>query len=648
MKQAAQGSNPAGVPASSVTTTSSRSRTLLLSRFLWFLVIAGLALYAALTLWLALAGIFFPYQLDYGEGIVLWFTRQLALGQPIYFPLGESFASSNYPPGFMLLAATLYPLFGDSYVWGRWLNLAAVFVVTAVIIRLVRGETRDWRAALVAAAFFFGSTFIYHWSPLFRVDLTGLAWTMAGVFCVWRWEKIVAGRRSPVAGQAVLYLIAAIIFFLAALYTKHSLLFAPAAAVLAIYLRDRKSALLFALALALIGIAIFAGMEWATRGGWSFGLITLNATVWTPRVFLHWMQTFLVTYAVLIILGAWSWVRRVARGWRDGKGGIGILEIYAVAAFVALALAGREGAWENYFFEAVVMVCVFAGFAIAREWNELGWRWALPLVLLLQLALFWNEHDPRIAASLLAQTRAGNEQLASIVRAAPGTVISEDMGLLVTNGKPVAYYTFPYSTLARAGRWDQHWEIENLRTGRFPLVVLMQGTRADVDRFGNVTRAFVSALDYGYGLVQENPRFQVYAPAALQHFDPHAKFEDKFELVGWSVTPEELHAGETLNLTIVWRALRQPNARYTTFAHLEDANGAVIAQDDHEPSHGAYPTTRWAQDELVRETYSLRVPSALKRGEYVLRVGWYDSESQERLSTRDSTDSIQLRDWDVP
>jgi hypothetical protein len=618
--------------------------TVTLPRVLVWLVALGLVLYAALTVWLAFGGIFFPYQLDYGEGIVLWFVRQLAHGQAIYLLPGASYASSNYPPVFLLLGAALDGLFGASYVWGRFLNFAATLLVTAFIVRFVRGETRNVRAALAAGLFFFGSTFVYHWAPLFRVDMPGVAFTLAGVFCVWRWER---GSQQPTdhKRQSLVsnrYFILSILFFLLALYTKHSLLVAPAAAGLAIFLRDKRAAILFALALAVVGGAMFLAMEIVTRGGWSFGLITANATVWTPRVFLPLLQNFVLTYAALLALAAWSWFRRVMRDRR-----IGILEIYAGAALLSVALAGREGAWENYFFEAIAMGCVFAGLAFARWRREARASWALPALLVLQLALFWNGHDPRIAQQLFDETRAANLRVAPLIQNAQGTILSEDMGLLVTNGKPVAYYTFPFSTLARAGKWDQHWEIENLRAGNFPLVVLMQGTRADVDHLGNFTRAFVSALDYGYDVLWQDAHYQVYAPAPLQYFEPHATFGELFALVGWSLAPDELRAGQTLTVTLVWQALQKPPTRYTNFAHLEDANGGVMAQDDHEPKDGTYPTTHWAQDEMVRDTFRLRLPSNLKAGEYLLRAGWYDTNTQDRLSLADGEDFVELKKFTV-
>ncbi len=632
----------------------------MLPRFLYALVALGLALYAALTVWLVFSGMFFPYALDYGEGFVLWFTHLLANGQPIYNLPETAHITSNYPPVFMLLAAPYDALFGVTYVWGRWLSFAAAALLVAFIIRIVRGETRHWRAALLAGFFFFSSTFVYHWAPLFRVDMLGVTFSIAGVFCVWRWERInnqlsVSGHQSSViSGQSSvasrqpptsirqslvsrLYLPLAFGFFLLALYTKHSLFFAPAASILAIFLRDRRAAVWFALALGISGGAIFLLLEMTTRGGWSFGVLASNATVWTMRVFAPLFQSFIVTYAVLLALGALGWARRVLRERKRG-----VLEIYAVAACLSIALAGREGAWENYFLEPIALACLFTGFALAHWQSAPRWKWALPALLLLQLALFWDQHDPRIAQKLFDDARAGNAHVAPLVRAAQGDLISEDAGLLATNGKRVVYYSFPYSTLARAGKWDQHWELGNLRAGKFPLVILMQGTRTDVDKFGNFTRAFVSALDYGYAVLTEDIRYQVFAPAPLQNLGPNAQFGELFDLVGWSLAPEELGAEKTMQVTLVWRALQKPDARYTGFAHLEDANGGVIAQDDHEPKNGAYPTTRWAQEEMARDTFRLKIPANLKPGEYVLRVGWYDAATQDRLSLPDGADSVEL------
>lgn len=609
-----------------------------LTRLAWLAVWLGALAYLALTLWLGSVGLMYPYQLDYGEGIVLWFARQLAHGQPIYKGLeGAPYASSNYPPAALALAAALMPICGDGYVGGRWLNFASALIVAALIFRLVRAQTHAARAAALAALFFLGSPYLYHWIPLFRVDLIGLAFAFVGVYFVWQFE-----RRPPTATRRarVLYFCLFTFGFLLSLYTKHSLFAAPLAAFLALWQRNRRAALTFACALGALGSAIYLALDLATRGGFTFGIVDSNATVFWFDQLTALLWNFVATFPILLLLALWSWLARV-RAKR-----IGVLEWYAVTAFAALGMAGRVGAWENYFFEALAIACVFFGLQVADcrlatkfQPPSSKLHWLLPALLLVQLALLW--HDPRIAADLIARELPANRELARLLTHTDGVIISEDMGALVTSGKAIEYYTFQYSALARSGKWNQHWELDGLREGAFPLVILERGTRENVDHYRRFTREFVSALDRYYARTQTIGKYELYAPAPLAHLHA-ANFGDALALIGWRAQPETWDAA-TLNLTVVWQATRAPTRRYTAFVHLEDAAGNKIAQVDREPRDGIYPTTRWGANEMVREVYVLHVPQPLSQGKYTVRVGWYDPETGERLAvTRSADDAVVL------
>ena len=611
-----------------------------LTRFLWLAVWLGLIVYLALTLWLGIVGLTYPYQLDYGEGIVLWFAQQLAHAQPIYKGLADlPYASSNYPPVALLLSAALVPIFGDGYIGGRLLNFASALIIAALIYRVVRVETRDRRAGALAALFFLGSPYIFHWIPLFRVDLLGFAFGFGGVYALWEFDR----RESPVASRQSLVALFAVYcslftaFFLLALYTKHSLIAAPLAAFLALWQRDRRRALVFACVLGALGGAIYLALDTATRGGFTFGLIESNATVFLPEQLGALLQNFVTTFPILLLLALWGWLTRV----RAKK--IGVLEWYAVIAIAALVMSGRVGAWENYFFEALAAACVFAGFVFHVSGFRLPFaprfsQFAIPFLLLLQLALMW--HDPRIAADLVAYDFPANQELARLLAHTSGPIISEDMGALATSGKPVIYYTFQYSSLARSGKWDQHWELNALRDGVFPLVVLERGTREDVDHYHRFTREFVSALDRYYARTQTIGKYEIYTPAPLAHLQS-ADFGDALALVGWSARPETLNSA-TLNLTVVWQAKRVLTRRYTAFVHLTNSTGEKVTQDDHEPLGGIYPTTRWAANEMVRDVYTLNLPRELPLGRYVVRVGWYDTETGDRLPVSGSADDAVM------
>lgn len=605
------------------------------ARILWFLVWVILAYYLALTLWLGIAGLIYPYQLDYGEGIVLWFAQQIAHGHSIYKGLtGFPYASSNYPPVAMLLSALLMPLFGDGYAGGRLLNFAAALVVAGLIYRIVRVETRGSRSAATASAaaalFFIGSPYIYGWVPLFRTDLLGLAFTFAGLYFVWEWER--KQRIEPNASAGKTLLIAGAALFLLALYTKQTLFAAPAAACLAVFARNPRLAIAFGAGIGVAGGVLYLAMDATTQGAFTFGLVTSNATVFMPEQLGRLVENFAITFPILIALALWALVRRV-------RTQFGVLEWYAVVALGASLLAGRVGAWENYFFEAIAIVSVLAGIAIARllEQRQAWGGLVMPLLLLAQLALMW--HDPQVALNLMAADAPANRELATFLAHTPDPIISEDMGALATNGKQVAYYTFQYSMLATSGKWDQSWELNGLRDALFPAVILERGTREDVDHYRRFTRNFVSMLDRYYVKSRVIGKYEVYTPApALRECS--AECGQAIQAIGWNASSDILEPG-ALSISVVWRAEHAMDKRYTAFVHLYSANdlNRKVAQDDHEPRAGLYPTTAWAAGEMVREVYTLTVPQDLTPSRYVVKVGWYDSDTGDRLPVPGSPDN---------
>lgn len=614
----------------------------------WIVLWAGIILCASLTLWLGISGVTYPYQLDYGEGIVLWFAQQLFNGHSIYKGLtGFPYASSNYPPLSMLLAALLMPLLGTGYAAGRLLVLSSGLIVSALIYRIVASETRDRRAGLLAALFFFGSPYIYHWIPLFRADLIGLCFTFAGIYIVWRAQR---ARRTSGIPQAAWGL--ATLFFLLALYTKHTLFAAPVAAFLSLWVANRRAAVTFGAILAAIGAGLYFLLDAWTQGGFTFGLITSNATVFMPDQLLKLLEGFAATFPVLLLLAAFGFAQHVQNKTAN------VLDWYALTAFGALAMAGRTGAWENYFFEAIASSTVLAGMAIAR-WlprasqhllpsatPSAAFRLAIPILLIVQVALMWQ--DPRIALDLMANDLPANRELSALLKNTPGTILSEDMGALVTSGKPVAYYTFQYSSLARSGQWDQTWELGGLRDGAFPLVILERGTREDVDHYRRFTREFVSALDRYYARWRDIGKFEIYAPAPLDNLQ-QATFGQSIGMVGWSVAPLSFSQPMVAQFTIVWQAERTLEQRYTAFVHIVNGQGDKVTQEDSEPGSGSYPTTRWAPGEMVREVYVLRFPPDLSPGKYDVRVGWYDSVTKDRLGVPESQDdSVLLTTLEIP
>jgi hypothetical protein len=603
-----------------------------LIRALWALALAVLLYLVGLTLWLGVTGILFPYQLDYGEGVLLHFVREWAQGRPIYKSIqGYPYITSNYAPLTILLSLALTPLLGITYAAGRVWTLLAVGAAGAIVGAWVRREGGRWFPAVAAVLLFVGSPYVYHWAPLFRVDLVGLALTLGGLYAVWRGQE----SKRP------LRLWLAVVLFVAALYAKQSFLFAPvAAAAYLFFLGNRRDALKLVGGMLLLGGGIFLLVNLLTAGGFWQGLVASNVNPFLWPAFWQQLGDFVVTFAILGLLTAWYLVDKflLART-IPLRVKIGPQDLYLITALVSLGLAGKAGAWENYFFEALAALVLCGGLGLARLSRPGAgpFRLLAPLLLLAQVALMW--HTSGVADRYLRLTRRSNEALAPILSHIPDPIVSEDMGLLVTQGKTLDYYSFQYSQLARAGRWDQAWELGQLRRRGFSMVILETGTRLDVDRYQRFTRHFLSELDRNYRHAGTVGKYELYEPDPLQH-QQRAEFADQLALVGWSLRAlPSLNPGDTFGLTVVWQAQQALATDYTAFAHLVDESGLGWAGDDHAPYDGLYPTTAWGPGEMVRDTFTLTVPADAPPGLYHVQVGWYPSSPP---GTGDSTSLTRL------
>lgn len=89
--------------------------------------------------------------------------------------------------------------------------------------------------------------------------------------------------------------------------------------------------------------------------------------------------------------------------------------------------------------------------------------------------------------------------------------------------------------------------------------------------------------------------------------------------------------GEFINLTFFWRAISPPTEDYHLFLHLTTPQGGIVSQVDSPPQGGAAPTTNWSVNDIVVDPYQLLVPESTAPGEYQIRIGFYNSESNARL-----------------
>jgi len=111
-----------------------------------------------------------------------------------------------------------------------------------------------------------------------------------------------------------------------------------------------------------------------------------------------------------------------------------------------------------------------------------------------------------------------------------------------------------------------------------------------------------------------------------------AEFDGQIALVGSNLAMQEERAPDAaLLITLVWRALTQPAQNYTGFVQLLDAQGQLVAQQDHPLTHNFIPATLWEPGLTIADEYQIDLPTDLKPGSYRLIVGIYDAATGIRL-----------------
>ena len=123
--------------------------------------------------------------------------------------------------------------------------------------------------------------------------------------------------------------------------------------------------------------------------------------------------------------------------------------------------------------------------------------------------------------------------------------------------------------------------------------------------------------------------------------DVYADFGGQIALLGYDA-PASAQAGETIDVTLYWKAQRELEINFQVFVHLLGPDGAIVTQSD-KLNPGAFPTRRWPLNQYVRDRHTLSVPADAPPGSHPLSVGLWVQEEGWRLPLFDE-DEQQIGD----
>jgi len=458
--------------------------------------------------------IHYPYELDYGEGIV-WQQLRLLFTARAYGPItGFPAIVFHYPPLYHALTAALCALFGsDPLATGRalaaaGLAAAAIFAGLAVSRALGSGSPRSDRrvGAGAAALILCGTSPVIFWLPVMRVDMLALALSFSGL-----WLAMLALERPALVHGAALA-------FVLALFTKQTMIAAPAAAFAVLLLMRPRTAVAGIATALLLGVAALGLLEWSTAGGFARHVFLYNlnrfdpAGLWLIRDGLRDNGLAIALAMLALRLRGWPLLKELGgarslaalrtRLAADGRGPLLILLGHLTVTTLMLAMIAKSGASQNYLIEWMSAVAMFAGLALAdvariARGNGVpapALLIAATALLALQLAAFGKSRGELLPP---VPPRAESARLVAMIRAAGRPVISDNMVIVLRAGKEVLWEPAIFAELDGSRYFSAEPFVAKIRHRDFAFFVTF-GRRGDAPFDARYTPAMAQAMDRAY------------------------------------------------------------------------------------------------------------------------------------------------------
>jgi hypothetical protein len=467
----------------------------------------------------------FPYDLDYGEGIVWQQMDNIAAGQG-YGPLGTFPAIVyHYPPVYHLTVAAIAALSGlDALIAGRLVSLLSTFAAMAMVGWLsvaVQAKHDDRRAALAGGTLgglLFGtSPTVLGWASLMRVDMLATALTLAGLcFTI---LEIRLPRRVPWAAFT----------FALAVYCKQTAVMAPAVAFVTLWVVRPASAWRFLLVCGSMGIAVLVVLMAMSHGGFLRHVVEYNVNRFDPARW--WLlastlatQAITVGVAVMVAFAAWQhWRLPAASTWRarcaasPWQGAMLLIVLYLGVRIATLPLVLKSGANDNYLIDLFSAAAILTGVAASAVASAVltGEPWPrafITLLVLIGIPLQAGRLGDAHAAASDPKLREQDAAIVERIRRSPRPVITDYMVMLRRAGKPVMYEPAIAAELTHSGLYDEAGFVRLIRRGTFGFF-LTQGDRGDFPYYERYNPRVAEAIAQAYPRIERHGEMVLHLPA---------------------------------------------------------------------------------------------------------------------------------------
>jgi hypothetical protein len=497
-----------------------RRRAHRISSILLFALLVFLGIHAFGAIRDFIVAIHYPYELDYGEGIV-WQQAALIPGPRMYAPgAGLPFIAFQYPPLFYLVTRVVATFMPDLLSAGRLVSATAALSIVPLIGMLVivaaprSFKGRTLTAVTIAAAAGLLALSLHAvrtWGLFMRVDMIAVALGLAGV-------GTAAWSNGKLWGTTC-----GLLLCVASVYCKQTQLPAGIAIFLIVLLRRPRAALGAAAVAAATGLAVLGLLQWLTSGGFLENIIgyNVNRLAWVNLEDVFWPERTSFLFMLLIPIAAYGVFKSVFVPAAEGIHGRlhvrladrataarAMLLLHFALASLMLGTAFKSGGDFNYLLDWLCVGSVLIGVWLCDILcSERCFAAVVGLMIMGLLFLPVRQMPDVFPQPELDRQAALVRRIAEAVR----PVASENMTLLMRAGKPVIFEPAIVTELASLARWNEQPLVHMIDSRGFAFMITTDDVHGATPRR---TPAIDAAMRRAY------PRVEQASPALWLHLPP--------------------------------------------------------------------------------------------------------------------------------
>jgi hypothetical protein len=376
-----------------------------------------------------------PYQVDYGEGLMLEGALRIRQGQPLYpAPSGLPVVLHVYGPLAYVVTSLTLPPSGASFLGGRVLMLFCALCVSALMFIILKRSTRSLPIALTFGVVLLTVPIFRFWLDLLRADLIGIAFSVIGIG-LYLFKPRYTWWSVP--------------FFTAAVFCKYTLLAAPVAVFLHLLLAKKfTQAIGFAGLMGGLCASLFALLQYKTAGAFAFHMFATHRDPYSFAQFVGFTGLVWLTAPVVTALAIFYVARTIAACAPD------FASLYFMAACATSLTAGKLGSSTNHFLEWIVAASLCAGLGFATLRTHFP-RKVLPVAFALGTSVLVGAVVQTRAVLNPSPELSGCRDAYQFVASSNSSrILSQSLGPLLLNQKTVLVTDpFTYGQLVEHGSW---------------------------------------------------------------------------------------------------------------------------------------------------------------------------------------------------